>query len=208
MARVTGPLMSVDASGTYAGTLTFSKWKGRNYVRQRVVPLNPKTAKQTGTRAMMSFISQIWYGLTTGNKATWQDLADTKIISTFNAFVSECLTRWQNVKTPTKEFPAAEASAGLTVTTQTLTGGIGCATITITPSGATSIWGLLIFRATAEITVPSWINCIAAIPANGTNPVAHVDSPLVAGTYHYRTAVFNVDGVLGTVKADATCVVT
>jgi hypothetical protein len=208
MARVTGPLMSIDASGTLADTLTFAKWKGRNYVRERVIPENPKSAEQTGCRMMMSFLAQIWYGLTAPNKATWDDMAETKQISAFNAFVGENLSRWQAVHSPTKEFPAAEASTPLTVTTQTLTGGIGHATIEITPSGATAIWGLLIFRDTAEITVPSWANCIAVLEADGANKVTHVDSPLEAGTYHYRTAVFNTDGILGTVKADGTAVVT
>jgi hypothetical protein len=208
MAIVTGPLMSLDASGTIGDAITFAKWKGRHYVRTRVIPENPKSAKQTGCRAMMSFLAQIWYGLTTGNKATWDDMAETKQISSFNAMVGENLSRWQDTHSPTKEFPAAEASAGLTITTQTLTGGLGHATIEITPSGATAIWGLAIFRALAEITVPSWANCIAVLEADGANKVTHVDSPLDPGTYHYRTVAFNTDGVLGTVKTDGTAVVT
>ena len=41
MVKVYGPMMSLDATGTIGKTATFSKWKGRNYVRQRVVPANP-----------------------------------------------------------------------------------------------------------------------------------------------------------------------
>lgn len=208
MARVQGPLMSIGASGTIAGTLTYSTWKGRPYCRQCVIPLNPKSAKQTGVRSMLGWLAQIWASLTTGNKATWDDLAEQKQISTFNAFVSECLTRWQNVKTPTKEYPAAEASTPLTVTTQTLTGGVGCVTVQVTPSGATAAWGVLIFRDTVEITAPTWMNCVGVIDADGANPVTFVDTPLEPGTYHYRTAVFNTDGILGTVKADGTAIVT
>lgn len=46
MAKVTGPLMSLDASGGFASTLVFGKWKGRNTVRQLVTPSNPQTANQ------------------------------------------------------------------------------------------------------------------------------------------------------------------
>lgn len=208
MARVTGPLMSIDASGTLGKTLTFAKWKGRNYVRERVIPANPKSALQTGVRSMMSFLSQMWQGIAALDKATWDTLAETKAISAFNAYVSENLTRWQNFFSPTEAFPAAEASTPLTITTQTLTGAAGYATVELTPSGASDIWGLLIFRDTAEITAPSWANCIAVIEADGANPVTHVDSPLAAGTYHYRSAVINTDGVIGTVKTDDTAVVT
>ena len=50
MAKVTGPLMSIDASGKFGGTIVFSKWKGRNVVRQLVVPANPNSAGQEAAR--------------------------------------------------------------------------------------------------------------------------------------------------------------
>lgn len=53
MAKVTSPLMSLDASGSIAGALTFSKWKGRNYARQLVIPANPQTVGQQESRARM-----------------------------------------------------------------------------------------------------------------------------------------------------------
>jgi hypothetical protein len=208
MARVTGPLMSVSASGTFAKTLVYSHWKGRPYVRERVVPENPKSAKQTGIRAMMGFLAQIWLNLSAGVKDDYDELASSLSISAFNAFVGQNLDRWQNFHSPSQAYPAANASTGLTITTMGLTGGVGQVSVVLTPSGATSIWGYLIFRSLAEITVPSWTNCIAVIEANGANAVTHVDTPLVAGTYHYRSAAFNVDGVMGTVKADATGVAT
>ena len=50
MAKVTGPLMSMDASGAFGGALVFGKWKGRPTVRQLVTPSNPKSANQTIAR--------------------------------------------------------------------------------------------------------------------------------------------------------------
>lgn len=50
MAKVTGPLMSMDASGKFGGALVFGKWKGRPTVRQLVTPSNPQTANQVKTR--------------------------------------------------------------------------------------------------------------------------------------------------------------
>lgn len=208
MAKVTGPLMSVAASGTFAKTLVFSIWKGRAYVRERVIPANPKSAMQLGVRAMMGFLAQAWAGLVAGEKDDYDAGALSKSISAFNEFLSQNLSAWQQFVTPSKNWPAENAATPLTVTTQTLTGGAGLCTIELTPSGATAIWGLLIFRDTSEITAPSWANCIAAIAADGANPVTYVNTPLAAGTYHYRSAVFCDDGVMGAVKADATAVVT
>lgn len=201
MARVTGPLMSVDASGQFGGSLVFGKWKGRNTVRSLVIPKNPNSAKQLGVRAMMRFVSQAWATFTSGEKLTWENLAAVGQISPFNAFVANALARWQNFKSPSKEYPAAESANAITVT-QTLTGGQGFCTIGLTPSGAGDNWGFAIFRDTAAITAPNWNNCIAVIPANGANAVSYTDSPLDAATYHYRAAVFNTDGRIGTVCAD------
>jgi hypothetical protein len=50
MAKVTGPLMSMDASGKFGGALVFGKWKGRPTVRKLVTPSNPQTADQTAAR--------------------------------------------------------------------------------------------------------------------------------------------------------------
>lgn len=208
MAKVTGPLFSMSASGTVGKTIVYSVWKGRAYVRERVIPTNPRSAMQLGVRAMMSFLAQAWAGLIAGEKDDYDAGALSKSISAFNEYMSQNLSRWQNFNSPSKNWPAEETSTPLTVTTQTLTGGVGNVTIELTPSGATAIWGFLIFRSTAEITAPSWANCIAAIDANGASAVTYVDSPLDAGTYHYRSAAFNDDGILGTVKADGTAVVT
>jgi hypothetical protein len=207
MALVTGPLHSDTASGTFAKSLVFSVWKGRPYVRERVTPTNPKSAKQTGVRSLLGFIAQLWTSISVPNKATWVALAAQKSISPFNAYASENLSRWQNFFAPTRAYPAAEAASAIAVTTMGLTGGIGNVTIILTPASATAIESLFIFRGTAEITAPSWQNCIAVIPADGVTPQTWVDTPLVAGTYHYRSAVGTTDGVLGAVKADATAVV-
>jgi len=42
--------MSLAASGTFADTLTASIWKGRPYMRQRVIPANPRTDLQQQPR--------------------------------------------------------------------------------------------------------------------------------------------------------------
>jgi hypothetical protein len=208
MAKVTGPLMSISASGTFGGTLVFSTWNGRAYVRKHVIPDNPKSAMQTGIRSLWKFLSKFWINISAPNKASWLAIATAQQISNFNAYMQYNMDRWQNFIAPTQANPAAEASSALTITTMNLTGAEGYCTVEITPSGGTSIWGYAIFRDTAEITAPSWASCIAVINADGASAVTYVDSPLEAGTYHYRCAAINVDGVMGTVKADASEAVT
>ena len=53
MAKVTMPLLSGSASGKIADALVFMTSKGRNIVRQFVVPANPKTTGQGDTRIIL-----------------------------------------------------------------------------------------------------------------------------------------------------------
>ena len=53
MAKVTGPLMSMSASGKLANAIVFFPWKGIHVVREWLKPANPKTAGQ-GTQRLIS----------------------------------------------------------------------------------------------------------------------------------------------------------
>lgn len=53
MAKTSGPLMSIEASGSFAKTLTFAKNRGVQYVRQLVIPRNPQSVAQQTPRAAM-----------------------------------------------------------------------------------------------------------------------------------------------------------
>jgi hypothetical protein len=58
MAKTTGPLFSISASGTIANAMVFGKWKGRNTVRRWVVPENPQSTLQGYLRASMKSIGK------------------------------------------------------------------------------------------------------------------------------------------------------
>lgn len=58
MVKVIGPFHSDDASGTFADTLTASKWKGRSYIRQRVIPSNPNTDNQQTVRSILGTLAK------------------------------------------------------------------------------------------------------------------------------------------------------
>lgn len=79
MAKVTGPLMSMDARGKFAGTLVFSAWKGRNTVRQLVIPANPQSQIQQDARNDIRVVgtAQHWANLATvkGSSRTITDKA-------------------------------------------------------------------------------------------------------------------------------------
>lgn len=67
MAKVTGPLFSMDGSGGFGGALVFGKWKGRNVVRQLVTPSNPHSLTQENARNRIRAAGhgQHWANVTT-----------------------------------------------------------------------------------------------------------------------------------------------
>ena len=46
MARLNGPLFSLDARGKLGRALIYSIWKGLNYARKYLIPANPRTDGQ------------------------------------------------------------------------------------------------------------------------------------------------------------------
>jgi hypothetical protein len=199
--------MSMDASGTVAKAITFSKWKGRNYVRQCIKPHNPKTAAQTGVRACMKFLTQAWAAIKATVEADYLTLADASKISPFNEYIRQNLRRWRMGEGISKDYPAEETATAVTIT-MSLTGGQRNIEVSVDPSAETDGWGIAIYRDTSEITTANWNNCIAIVPIDGTNAVIYTDAPLDAGTYHYRAAFVNDAGILGTACADASAAAT
>jgi len=86
MAKVTGPLLSLGAAGTIAGTQTYAKWKGRPYVRQRVTPANPNTTAQQTERGSFAWLQQVWKLSDTLMQEPWNLYATGQVMTGRNAW--------------------------------------------------------------------------------------------------------------------------
>lgn len=197
MARVTGPLLSIDASGSVAGTITFSKWKGRSYVRQRVIPANPKTPLQVSTRAIMGFCAKNWAGIGSTNQGTWQALADAIVASPFNAYTKANLTNWTQFFAPSQLTPITRAGTIGTGFSASATGGVGQITMDPALGVANASWGLLIFRSTTTAFATARDNLIGVILFDAAATFTFVDTGLAPDTYFYNFRAFTDDGLLG-----------
>lgn len=203
MARTTGPLMSMDASGTIAGTLTFAKWKGRNYVRQTVTPANPRSGLQVGMRAAMAWATKAWAGsVTTGNKATWAALAKAGNYSEFNAYVKLNQTRARLNEGWTPVTPPVTAGAEAAPTAGAVTNLPKSLTFTWTDSVGANDAATYVFMSTTTGFTPDISNLVAII-AHGVQTVTIPD--LITGTpYYFRYRGVDKTGNLGTLAAQVT----
>jgi len=99
MAKVTGPLMSMDARGALGKAIVFSNWKGVAVVRQFVIPSNPNTAAQQSVRAAFSSAVEVFKTLSAEDKTAWGRRASGLAMSGYNALVKYCSAAIQAGKT-------------------------------------------------------------------------------------------------------------
>lgn len=194
MATTKGPLLSLDASGTVAGTMVFSKWKGRNYVRRHAIPANPKTQPQIANRTMMAFLAQSWSDLSAPEQASWEALAASQSISPFDAYVQVNLRAWTQFQFPTQEYNVSDSDLG-SLTTFVPVGGVGQISWTATSASPTDNWGLAIGLGTGG--APGVLKTTIAQVAifDGASHTG-VITGLAPGSYYLDAKNFGVHGQL------------
>jgi len=89
MAKVTLPVLGVDASGTIGDSVTFGRWRGVNYARTRVVPANPRTTAQTSQRALMTWVVRAWQFSPAVVQAAFYAAAKGLKMTAFNLFTKK-----------------------------------------------------------------------------------------------------------------------
>ncbi len=200
MVKVYGPMMSLDATGTLADSVTFSKWKGRQYARERVIPSNPRSDAQIGRRAMFSFLAQQWQTLGDAEQATWQDLAEQLVASPFNAFLSTNIRNWHNFLAPSQTDPATRDDAACaTPGTYSAAWEENRVKLHFVIATVNQNWGVLAFaRLTADSPFDTAVgNCILALPAKTATTYDFFWTPPTVDSYSIDFRGFSIKGVLG-----------
>lgn len=163
MAKVSGPLMSMDASGAFAGAIVFGKWKGRNVVRQLVKPSNPQTEAQENVRNAM------------------------RVMAAAQKFADDTTTKRTGQTTTDKAQLTASAPSGQAWNGFLVKSGIGASLLNYTAAktayGALSAAAKTAYDTAAAALVPA-IPSVAQASAGGTSA-----TPVAAGqvffTYLY-----------------------
>lgn len=197
MVKLTGPMMSIAASGKFADTMVFAKKGGTAYARQRVIPFNPKSPSQTGNRALMRFLTQQWANISAPDQATWAALAASMTGVNFNAYIHLNMLNWKQFLAPTQIYPRAGTGTVASGTGQTAVGQVGQALLLGSGGTANDNWGIMIFRDTNNgfSTAPNNLVAIAECGPSSMN-WQYIDSPLQPGTYYYNYRNFTLEGAV------------
>ncbi|MDD5457488.1 MAG: hypothetical protein PHV30_10730 [Candidatus Margulisbacteria bacterium] len=121
MAKVTGPLFSVDARGKIADTIVFMGWRGLKTVRRWLKPANPRTVAQVTTRNFFSTAVSLFQNLSGFDKGALRTEASGQPYSGFNlwvGWVKKCLDSgksWVTISDVTAA-PGSSGSGECTIT--------------------------------------------------------------------------------------------
>lgn len=91
MAKITAPFLALGASGTVGKTLTAGRWRGRAYIRQRVVPANPNSTGQQATRNVFTWANSVWKIAPSLVVDVWNLFAKGQALTDRNAFVGSAI---------------------------------------------------------------------------------------------------------------------
>ena len=197
MAKTTGPLFSISASGSIGNLLTFAKSSGRNICKRYGKPTGEATSAQLSIRNLTRFLTQLWPTLSSSDQSTWDELAASTAISPANAFFRYNHKRWQSLKGLTSVYPASNASySGYFIELNASTAG---ELIRLAPllEGGVTPYLCTILRSPSPITVPrpNQLSTIIILPR--PDELELYDSPPSAGTWYYRMFMHDLTGRSG-----------
>jgi hypothetical protein len=113
MAKLIGPLMSLEARGQVAKTLTYARLGMTSYAKAYKVPTNPNSQGQMVQRMAVKAITQAWgpwYAqVPVSLEFFWTPLANAWNLSLYHAYLKSNLERWKIFLLPT---PSTEVGCG------------------------------------------------------------------------------------------------
>lgn len=89
MAKTHGPLMSLNASGTIAGSMTHRRSAGANIAQANRFRTDKRTPARAAIREAFEEAGRYWYSLPPADREQWRALAARLSLPPFAAFVQE-----------------------------------------------------------------------------------------------------------------------
>jgi len=148
MVKTRGPLASLQASGTFAGTLIHSSCRGTPYTKRHVIPTDPKTQKQLAGRAAMRWIQNAWPKVSAAHRLTWAALAAQDNLPLYQAFLKFNLKRVYLLQAPSAIYPPDAVLTAGTYTSLTWSVGVRLVQAVLALPSSNSLWAFAFYRST------------------------------------------------------------
>lgn len=171
-----------EMRGKEAGII-YSRNAYGSYVKQKVSPVNPQTANQLEQRTLMGTLSQLWAGLSAGEKASWENLGsqvtrvnrfgDTTYYTGFSIFMKLNRNLALIGMATLDEAPVVPSIDALSFTSLTVAAGTPTMSLAFSPTVPTG-FKLVIYATNNILTgrsfVKNYYRLIKVVEASQTSP--------------------------------------
>lgn len=149
MAKVNGPFLSFGGRGQIGKAMVAAKWRGVQYVREYVVPANPRTVAQQGVRKLFAYLREMWKLAPSETLAAWNAFASGRPFTGMNKYIGENV-RVLNGETDLDNFIGSPgAGGGLPPVSITVTTGSGSGEIDVDVTAPDTPDGWVLMKAVA-----------------------------------------------------------
>lgn len=200
MVRVRGPTLSTGATGSVGQALTFSRWKGKAYVKRKGAPTGLPTLPQKGMRWILTFLAQQWPKLSASDRQTWSPLAAAAKTSPINEFTRYNIDRFNRLRGLTQIYPALEDDLACFAMPQyTWTPpGIHEAKFRLRSVTSQENWGAYIFYSPTAPCPYTPDNVLTIVEQIGDGTTYRRVRDIAPGLYRIAARPFSFHGTLGT----------
>ena len=191
MAKPRAPLLSFGASGSIADTLTYASWRGVNYVREKVIPENPRSAAQTQTRSLFGWLSDLWKLYPALAQSPWDAYASGRKFTNRNALIGQNVNAMRGDVDLANMVFSPGARGGLAPESMSSAAGVALITVTITPPAAPPNWTLqAVVAACVKDQDPQTASLMVTVAAE--DAAAPMDTVILTGldTVLYRVGAW------------------
>ncbi|GAI89176.1 unnamed protein product, partial [marine sediment metagenome] len=91
MSKLKSALLSLDASGSISGAITYLKRMSRHIVEKKPDPKDARTEAQLAWRHMFNKAVSLWHALSAAEQAEWESAARPKHMTGYAWFISQAL---------------------------------------------------------------------------------------------------------------------
>lgn len=192
------PAMSLQASGTLGGILTFSHTRRGAIVRAAQHLPRTSSIAQVNVQSMNRFLTEQWSSIATSDQQTFGPIAAAKNTTLYHGYLSHNMTRWRNNLGPTIVYPDSPGLQGGVFNVFTGTPGVASIELYVDITTPESIWATIIRHqvgSSPSLTSKSAVR-VNENPAPAPYSFTWLHSPLPSGNHYYRIQNFSLGGQL------------
>lgn len=108
MAKLTMPLMSLEAAGKLGDNLLIQTWKGRPYVRVLHKPVSTPSARQRGLRQIWALCCAYWPLMSADLQAQWEAVPGSRHLSGLHKMIAHNIERANADQIPLADPPPSD----------------------------------------------------------------------------------------------------